>query len=173
MSFSYNDVIVMVRKNNLENTINSVSHMSIQDITQFLNIYEDYCFGTDIESNTLKKCIFERRLMHMSSTMIYAIDRSQDYPDDSSNCFDDSNSTDDYSEYYAMLYKKVFSKTFSQWIIKTFPEVKNYWCDPDTSYQEDVQAFSRAVKRYIEDNIIISNKNKLASDFINTLFENY
>lgn len=65
------------------------------------------------------------------------------------------------------LYHKVFSDEISRAICNTFPNFD--WCDPDTSYYEDVNAFIEAFKNYAKNN---SNEDGELFPSINTYFEN-
>lgn len=54
--------------------------------------------------------------------------------------------------YFEVAYRYIFSQEFSIWIISTFPKIKDCWYDPDTSYEEDVCAFGRALREFVKYN---------------------
>lgn len=54
-------------------------------------------------------------------------------------------------EYFHILYNTIFSDNISTWITYNFPRVKYHWDDPDSSYEEDVKYFIRAVQYTIEE----------------------
>lgn len=68
--------------------------------------------------------------------------------------------------YFENVYNYVFSSNFSKWVIATFPNFKDYWCDPDTTYAEDVCAFSRDLDQYVK-----SNFQENIQDYLKRLLE--
>lgn len=85
----------------------------------------------------------------------------------------DLPSCDDYvkrGEYFEYLYEKVFSEKVSRWVRKNYPSFD--YCDPDTSYEEDVMAFIRAVNEKADE--MNDKRDKRKNNFkyvIDSIFE--